>query len=235
MDKSFREFIGLFLFIYIDDLIIFSKTFEEHLEHIRKILTRAREKNIYFKLSKCSLACNSVKYLGHIVSEKGIKVDPEKVEALNNIKKLKNKDELDKFWGLASYYRKFLGNDLNTVAESLLKLKRKNVEYNWDENCQKALEEIKRRLSSSPVLTYPNFKKKFFLATDASNIGIGAILFQKYKGKEKVIAYFSKSLRGAELNYPVMEKEALAWSGLLSISGPTSMGINLLSSLIISL
>lgn len=210
MDKIFKEYIDEFMNIYIDDIVIYSKTFEEHLEHIEKVLKRLREVNMMIKIKKCSWAKRNVEYLGHIVGNDGLKPSPRLIEKVENMKAPKSKRDVKSFTMLCSYYRKFVKN-FSKIAKPMSELLKKDKEFEWEERQQKAFEELRDKLVNYPILQHPDYEKEFLVITDASGNGLGAVLSQKDSdGKEYVVAYASRGLRGAEVNYPITELECLA-------------------------
>lgn len=195
---------------YIDDLIIGSKGFEEHLEHLTKIFNRLREYKLKIKLNKCLFAKKKVLYLGHEISEIGISPNPEKIEAINKMKPPKDISGLRRFLGLTSYYRRFI-KGYARIAQPLNTRLKKGKIYNWDQDCQQAFDELKKKLISKPILEFSDFSKPFYIHTDASNFGIGAVLTQRDEdNKERVISYLSRTQSKAERKYTVTEKECLA-------------------------
>ncbi|GES79037.1 enzymatic polyprotein, putative [Rhizophagus clarus] len=210
MDEILSEYIGEFVVVYIDDIMIYSKSFEEHIEHLEKVLRKLKEKNIILKLKKCKFGERNIEFLGHIVGRDGLKPEEKKIEKIRNMERPRNIREIRSFLGLCSYYRKFV-KDFSRIAKPISNLVRKNVEFKWEEKQQEAFEELKKRLMEYPVLIQPDFNKKFILMTDASGEGLGAVLGQRDKsGKERVIAYASRSLTGAETNYAITNLECLA-------------------------
>ncbi|CAB4403280.1 unnamed protein product [Rhizophagus irregularis] len=189
MNKIFKEYLDRFMNVYIDNIIIYSKNWNEHLQHIKIVLEELRKANMMLKLKKCEWAKKNVEYLGHIVGTDGLKPDDKKIEKIKNLKSPKNVKQIREINGLCSYYRKFV--------KGYSKIK--------------ALEEIKERLINYPILQHPNFEKEFILITDASGEGLGAILEQlDENNREIVISYVSRSLINAEKNYPITELECLA-------------------------
>jgi hypothetical protein len=161
-------------------------------------------------LDKCHFCKKEISFLGHLVSEEGIKPDPAKVDKVENFSVPINTTELRGFIGLASYYRRFV-QDFATIVEPMNRLLRKDIPFIWNEACEKAFEFLKEKLITTPILIYPDFSKPFILHTDASYQGLGAVLAQEDdKGHEHVIAYASRSLVGAEYNYAPTEIECLA-------------------------
>ena len=199
--------------IYLDDIIIFSSSFLEHLQHLRNTFMALRKAHLQLKLSKCSFAHDEVRYLGHIVSAAGVKPNPCKVDAVSQYPAPTNVKELKQFLGLTNYYRKFIYNYAHT-AEPLTKLLRgSKKQFCWTTSCQQAFDTLKSKLLTSPILGYPDFKIPFVLHTDASDTAVGAVLSQFQNDQEIVIAYWSRQLTKAERNYSTIEREALAVVG----------------------
>ena len=158
-------------------------------------------------LSKCRFAQAKVQYLGHVVSAQGVEPDPATIQAVATYPVPRNVKELRQFLGLSNYYRRFV-QDYSRIAGPLFKLTQKSVrQYNWNECCTEAFQELKRRLTNPPILAFPRFDCKFLLVSDSA---IGAVLSQVQEGAEKVIAYWSRQLTKAERNYSTIEREALA-------------------------
>jgi hypothetical protein len=210
MNEAFDPYLHRFLEIYIDDLMTYSKTFREHLTHLRKVFEKLREINMKVKLKKCRFGDEEVEYLGHIVGRNGLRPDPKKIEKVKNIKPPSTLTEIRSFLGMCSYYRRFI-KDFSTIAKPITQLMKKDRDIKWNEPQQKAFEELKQKLIEHPVLRYPDFDKEFIVATDASDIALGAVLMQKDEnGKEYSIAYASKSLNETEQRYGITDKEGLA-------------------------
>ena len=201
------------LLIYLDDILVFGRDFEEHMHRLEMVFTTLIKANLKLKPTKCHLFQKSVAFLGHVVSAEGISPSSEKVAAVKSWPSPVDKDQVQGFLGLASYYRKFI-KDFATIAEPLNRLTRKNVSFKWDMDCENSFSQLKEALVRHPVLAYPDYDQKFFLTTDVSNVGIGAILSQFIDGEERVIAYASRTLNKAERNYSATERECLGiiWS-----------------------
>jgi hypothetical protein len=177
---------------------------------LQLIFKRLKDAGLKLGKDKCDFAKLELAFLGHIVSGQGISPDPSKIDKIKNFPIPKNITELRGFLGLASYYRRFI-QDFSTSAAPLHLLLRKDAPYIWTEPQQKAFEHLKICLTTAPVLIYPDFKRKFLLFTDGSYIGLGAVLAQlDDNNKERVIAYASRSISGAERNYAPTELECLA-------------------------
>ncbi|GBM65989.1 Transposon Ty3-G Gag-Pol polyprotein [Araneus ventricosus] len=195
--------------VYLDDIIIVGRTFQEHFNNIRKVFQRLQNANLKLSPRKCRFFRKEVSYLGHIISADGVKTDPEKTKAVVDWPRPETVHDLRSFLGLCTYYCRFVRN-FSAIARPLHKLIEARSNFNWTEECEKSFNSLKQALITSPVLTYPRTDKEFILDTDASNEGIGAVLSQKIGNEECVIAYFSKSLGKPERNYCVTRKELLA-------------------------
>ena len=198
-----------FALIYIDDVIIFSKSFEDHLVHLEKVFRRLREANVKLIPGKCSFVKQKVNYLGHVVTPDGVSQNPDKIRVVQEFPTPTNLKELRNFLGLANYYRRFIKGFAHT-ASPVNALTRKGVSFLWTKDCANAFDKLKRALVFVPVLAYPDFKEPFLLFVDASSTGIGFTLAQIQQGKEVVIAYNGRGLNQAEKNYSITEKEPLA-------------------------
>lgn len=196
-------------FAYLDDIIVIGKTLEEHLENLREVFRRLRRVNLRINPEKCDFFKKETKYLGHVVSAQGIHTDPDKVAALRELPTPNCLKELRRFLGVVSWYRRFVP-DFATLAYPLTSMLKKGKHWRWTENQQTVFEILKLRLTEAPVLACPDFAKPFSLQTDASDYGLGAVLTQVLEGTERVIAYASRVLIGAERNYSATEKECLA-------------------------
>ncbi|XP_065874792.1 uncharacterized protein [Euphorbia lathyris] len=205
MNHVLREFIGKFVVVYFDDILIYSKSEAEHIEHVKVVLDVLREQKLYANLSKCSFWMEKVVFLGFIVSAQGVSVDIEKVKAIQEWPTPNSVTEVRSFHGLASFYRRFVKN-FSTIAAPLTEVIKKNVGFKWGKAQEDAFEMLKARLTSAPVLALPNFDKSFEIECDASGVGIGAVLMQE----GRPIAFFSEKLSGATLNYPTYDKELYA-------------------------
>ncbi|KAH9792628.1 Endonuclease [Citrus sinensis] len=205
MNHVLRVFIGKFVVVYFDDILIYSKGLDEHIEHLQSVLTVLRKEKLYAHLKKCSFCTNQIVFLGYVVSAKGIEVDEEKVKAIKEWPTPKSVSEVRSFHGLASFYRRFV-KDFSTLAAPLTEIVKKHVGFKWGSEQERALNLIKEKLVSAPLLALPDFTKTFEIECDASGIGIGAVLMQE----GRPIAYFSEKLSGAALNYPTYDKEMYA-------------------------
>lgn len=212
VDMLFGPEFELRVFCYLDDIIIISKSFEEHVTLLNRVLDKLRLANLTINLSKCKFFRNQLKYLGYVVDEQGLRTDPEKVEAILNFPTPTTRKEVKRFLGTASWYRRFIPN-FSTIAGPLNLLtstKKKAPPFLWSPEAEQSFLELKSLLVKAPVLACPNFNLPFEVHTDASDFGIGAMLSQTINGVEHPVAYMSRSLSGAERNYSVTEREALA-------------------------
>ncbi|WVZ62884.1 LOW QUALITY PROTEIN: hypothetical protein U9M48_012576 [Paspalum notatum var. saurae] len=194
MNKVFMEYLDKFVVVFIDDILIYSKTEEEHEEHLRLVLQKLRDHKLYAKLSKCEFWLDQVPFLGHIVSKGGIMVDPSKISSVMDWKEPEVVKEVRGFLGLAGYYRRFIEN-FSRIAKPMTSLLEKGVPFIWTKERQDAFDELKKRLTTAPVLTLPDLTKSFTVYCDASKEGLGCVLMQE----GKVIAYASRQLRKHEL------------------------------------
>lgn len=195
--------------IYLDDVIIFSKTFDEHLERLQEVFQRLRSAGLKLKPQKCKFMQAEVNYLGHVISSDGVLTDPSKTDEVLEWPIPGNVGELRSFLGLASYYRRFV-RDFATIAAPLHRLTEKGKTFVWDERCNEAFTTLKQRLVSAPVLAYPQFEQEFILDIDASEFGIGGVLSQVQVGQERVISYASRTLTKSERQYSTTRRELLA-------------------------
>lgn len=196
---------------YIDDVIVHSDTFEEHLLHIRALFVKLLDANLTVSLVKTEFCHAIVEYLGHVVGNGHVKPVLAKVDAIVKFPVPQCKKELMRFLGMAGYYRKFCPN-FSTIANPLTCLLKKSSELIWNEACQQAFEQIKAILMVSPVLSSPNFDKEFVLQIDASNMGCGAVLLQEDEDDVcHPVAYFSKKFSKCQHNYSTVEKECLCF------------------------
>jgi transposase InsO family protein len=201
---------GVSALVYLDDIIIFSHSFEEHLQHLHELFRRLEGAGVSLKVSKCRFACTELEYLGHIVSSRGVCVDPKKTDAIRNARAPRNISEVRTLLGACSYYRRFMPK-FSTVAEPITRLLRKDAPWSWSSEQEQAYGDLKRMLCEAPILAYPDFGKPFRLETDASLVGISGVLTQLGpSGMHHPIAYYSRTLTTAERNWCTYERECLA-------------------------
>ena len=205
MNRVFKPYLDRFVMVFIDDIVIYSKSQAEHEEHLKIVLQLLRENQLYAKLSKCEFWLQQIDFLGHTVSKDSIRVDSKKVEAVVYWPRPTNATEICSFLGFAGYYRKFI-QDFSRIATPLTQLTRKQKKFVWDDACEQSFQRLKQCLTSAPVLTLPTDTGGYALYCDASKIGLGCVLMQH----GKVIAYASRQLRKHEVNYPTHDLELAA-------------------------
>ena len=181
--------------MYLDDIIVFSQTVEEHLQRLEKVLERLQQAGLKIKPSKCHMLCKSVKYLGYIVSEKGVEVDAGKISCVSSWAIPLNQESLLHFLGFASYHHRFIPN-FAQIAAPLHTLTEKSREWLWTKQCEDAFIALKTHLTSPPIHSFPDFHAEFTVDTDASQDGVGAVLSQQ--NDRCVIAYASRVLTKPE-------------------------------------
>ncbi|KAA3453025.1 pol protein [Gossypium australe] len=205
MNRVFQQYLDQFVVVFIDDILVYSKTEEEHDRHLRIVLQVLREEQLYAKFSKCEFWLREVTFLGHVVSAEGIRVDPRKVEAVLEWKPPRTVAEIRSFLGLAGYYRRFV-EGFSLIAAPLTKLLRKGAPFVWSEKQQESFDKLRKILTEAPVLVQPEAGKLFTVYCDASHNGLGCVLMQE----GKVVAYASRQLRPHEVNYPTHDLELAA-------------------------
>ncbi len=214
MDNALKDFLWNFVVVYMDDCLVFSKSKEQHRKHLDQVKKRLEEREIILNNDKCEYFKKSLKFLGHIVSEKGYRPDPERVKAIRTAKPPETKKEMQSFLSFVSYCRKFI-NHLADNAAPLYDLISKNVKDNCFKKMfvgtvKESFIKVKNSISDDALLAFPNFESTFILTTDASKIGIGAILSQKENEVERPIEYFSRKHNSAQRNYCTTDQELLA-------------------------
>ncbi|GJS79759.1 putative nucleotidyltransferase, ribonuclease H [Tanacetum coccineum] len=202
MNRVCRPYLDKFVIVFIDDILIYSKTREEHVEHLRLVLELLKKEKLYAKFSKCEFWLREVQFLGHVINGNGIHVDPSKIEAVKNWKAPRTPTEVRSFLGLAGYYRRFIEN-FSKIAKSLTILTQKCKTFDWGEEQELAFQTLKDKLCNAPVLALPDGPEDFVVYCDASGIGLGCVLMQR----GKVIAYASRQLKIHEKNYTTHDLE----------------------------
>ncbi|KAL6277398.1 hypothetical protein ACE6H2_020999 [Prunus campanulata] len=205
MNRVFRPYLDRFVIVFIDDILVYSKTLEGHKKHLRSVLRTLRRTELYAKFSKCQFWLDRVEFLGHVISAEGIYVDPRKIEAVVNWVQPTSVTEIRSFLGLAGYYRRFV-EGFSVIAAPLSRLTRKDVQFEWTEECEQSFQELKKRLTTAPVLALPDNSGNFVIYSDASLQGLGCVLMQH----DRVIAYASRQLKKHEQNYPTHDLELAA-------------------------
>src|SRR6185369_14199545 len=205
MNSVFMPELDKFDMVFIDDILIYTKNEEDHATHLRIVLQRLRDHQLYAKFSKCEFWLGSVKFLGHTISSEGIAVDPSEVQEVMDWKPPTSVHQIRSFLGLAGYYRRFIP-DFSRIAKPMTELLKKGVKFVWDEKCEKAFHTLREQLTTAPVLAQPDNTKSFDVYCDASGTGLGCVLMQD----NRVIAYASRALRPHEQNYPTHDLELAA-------------------------
>ena len=203
--KSGSDFVN----VYIDDVIVFSQTFEAHLRHLKATITAIQEAGLKLNPTKCHFARSEIEYLGYRVTAQGLQPTDRHLTAVSSFPQPSNLKELRQFLGLASYYRRFI-KGFASIGQPLHQLTKKDVPFHWTDQCQIAFEGLKKCLTEAPVLAYPDFSRDFVVETDASIRGLGAVLAQiQDSGETHPVAYASRALSAAEKNYGITELETL--------------------------
>ncbi|GFW49499.1 retrovirus-related Pol polyprotein from transposon 297 [Trichonephila clavipes] len=202
IDIILKPVIGKFVSVYMDDGIISSSSFTHHVEHLREVFRLLQGAGLTLNTEKCKFGCDELKDLGLIISKDGIKRDETKVKATVEMKPPRNFKEVSKFLGMSQWYSKFIKN-YTDLCEPLYNLKRKLKKFCWTTEVQKAFDVVKAAITKAPVLKLPDFKKPFELFTDASSIGVGAVLNQE----QRPVVFASRKLSSAERNYTLPERE----------------------------
>ncbi|KAH0682737.1 hypothetical protein KY285_020250 [Solanum tuberosum] len=205
MNRVFKQYLYLFVIVFIDDIIIYSRNEEEHASHLRVVLQTLKDHQLFAKFNKCEFWLQSVAFLGHIVTSEGIRVDSQKIEAVKQWPRPTSATDIRSFLGLAGYYRRFV-EGFSSIASPLTKLTQKKVKFQWSDDCEKSFAELKTRLTTTPVLTLPEGSDGYVIYCDASRVGLGCVLMQR----GKVIAYASRQLKVHEKNYPTHDLELAA-------------------------
>jgi len=209
MNRIFFPLIGKCMFVYLDDLVIFSKSRQEHMKDLESVFRIIQENGLKVNLEKCHFFMTEVEVLGHLLTTEGIKPTVAKIEAIKRWKQPTNLTELRSFLGTVSYYRKFIPN-FAKISNNMYKLLRKDTEFTWSDACQESFDQLKQAIIKYPILKFPDFSKPFIIRTDASYEGLGGVLLQKYENKEFPVHFVSRSLKKEEKNYPITKLEGAA-------------------------
>ncbi len=220
MEDTFRAQLNKSVLVFLDDILVFSKTLEEHEKHLREALQQLRAKKLYGKLSKCQFFRSEVEFLGHHIGRAGVRMVEDKVTAVERWAVPTTQKEVERFIGLAGFYRKFI-KDFSSISAPLTELcgtKKKGAggrappkkTFRWEATQQRAFDELKRAVVSAPCLALPDMEREFVVHTDASGYATGAVLMQKFDEGLRPVAFLSKKMRAAEQRYPVHEQELLA-------------------------
>ena len=210
MNRVLRAFIGKSVLVYLDDILVFSETREQHLIHLEEVFGALRRERLYAKPSKCLIAAEEINFLGHVVGNGCLKVDPLKTQAVREMKPPTNVHGMRRFLGFANFFRRFI-RGFSEISIPLHALTHKNAHFVWSEECQTAFDALREALLSAPVLRLPDFDRPFILSTDASNVAIGAVLMQEDDlGNRFAVAYRSRTLTEVARNWPTHEREMFA-------------------------
>ena len=195
--------------VYVDDILVYSRDINEHIEHLGEIFSRFRKANLKLHPSKCDFGKREVKYLGHIINTDGVKPDPDKIKAMASFPEPTSQKTLKSFLGLCGFYRRYVRSYSQIISPMLRNLK-KDVKFEWDEECQQAFDKLKNALVTAPILIFPDVNKPFTLVTDASRQAVGYVLMQEGPDKRlHPVGYGGKSLNQNQKNYSVSEIEML--------------------------
>ena len=208
MDNILKGLLEDTCLVYLDDIIVYSTSLQEHVEKLQKVFDRLNEANFKVKLEKCEFLRKEIKYLGHVITNEGVKPNPDKVDAIKRYPLPKTRKEIKSFLGLLGYYRKFIRNFAD-VTKPLTKRLKKGVTITVDQEYEEAFEKCKNLLINEPVLQYPDFTKEFVITTDASEVALGAVLSQGKIGQDKPVCYASRTLSDFEQRYSTIERELL--------------------------
>lgn len=195
--------------VYMDDILTYSRSAEGHEATLRKIFEILRINGLKLKIEKTTLFAKEVEYLGHVIGKDGVKPNGRNVEAIKECPRPKKLAEVQRFLGMASYFRKFIFQ-FAAKAQPLHRLCKKNVEFEWSESCQKAFDTLKNALTTAPVLAFPDYSRKFYISVDASFYAVGGYISNDPPPNDKPIEYFSKALSDTQKNYATTHKELLA-------------------------
>jgi hypothetical protein len=218
MNHVFRPFLRHFVLVFFDDILIYSKTWKDHLTHVDQVLSLLAQHHLFLKQSKCAFGASEVEYLGHLVGKDGVRVDPKKIEAMQDWPHPKTLKSLRGFLGLTGYYRKFVKN-YGKIAAPLTALLKKNS-FTWTPATAQAFQTLKMAMCTTLVLALPDFTKTFVLECDASGKGIGTVLMQA----GRPLAFTSKQLSEKNLGKPIYEKEMLAILHVVELWRPYLLG-----------
>jgi len=209
-NQIFRELIDKFLVVYMDDFLIYSKTLEQHIKDVKQVLGLCRLHDLSIKLEKCEFHEQEVEFLGYVINGEGVSMSKVKVQAVLDWPTPTTKKEVQSFMGFANYYRKFI-KGYGDISAHITKLTRNDIEFGWTKEADTAFKELKRRFSEEPVTKHHDPEKETIVETDASDYALGACMSQRGDdGKLHPVAYHSRQLTAAELNYDVHDKELLA-------------------------
>ena len=209
MNKIFHKFLDQFVIVFLDDILVYSKSVDEHHHHLRQVLQVLRDNKLYGKLSKSSFYQSQVSFLGHVVSAEGIHMEQDKVKAIDEWPVPRNVKDVRSFLGLAGFYRKFISN-FSGICSPITNLLKQDKIYEWKPEHDEAFQKLKQAVRTAPVLVLPNHELSFVVHTDASGFAVGACLSQDQGNGLQPVCFMSKKMLPAERNYPIHEQELLA-------------------------
>jgi hypothetical protein len=205
MNMVFMKELNKFVIVFIDDILVYSRSAEEHGHHLRIVLGKLRDHQLYAKFNKYEFWLQKVSFLGYMLTTEGVAVDPNKMVAVANWKRLTSITEIQSFLGLASYYMRFI-EEFSKIARPMTTLLQKDKKFEWANACERSFYELKRRLTTAPVLVLPDIHKDFTIYCDASRQDLGCVLMQE----GRVVAYAFRQLNTHEQNYPTHDLELAA-------------------------
>jgi hypothetical protein len=205
MNKVYMEYLDKFIVVFINDILVYSRNEEEHEGHLRLVLQKLRDHKLYAKLSKCKIWLKQVAFLGHIVSKGGISVDPSKVQDVLSWKAPTSVSDIQSFLGLAGYYQRYI-EGFSKISKPMTELLENDKQFKWTPTCESSFQELKKQLTTAPVLVMLDMEKSFSIYCDASGQGLRCVLMQN----GCVVAYASRQLRKHEVNYPTHDLELAA-------------------------
>lgn len=223
INEVLKGLINKICLVYLDDIIILGKDFEEHLKNIQTVFQRLREHNFRVQMDKSEFCLTEIEYLGHLVTNQGIKPNPKLVDKIKQVPLPCTQKQVKSFLGLTGYYRKFIRN-YATITKPLTRCLKKNSKVEHTAEFKEAFERVKKIIINPPILKYPDFSQPFNITTDASNVGIGAVLSQGVVGRDNPIMFYSRTLNESEVNYSTIEKECLAIIQAVKIFRPYVYG-----------
>jgi hypothetical protein len=202
MNSIFNQYLDKFVLVFIDDILVYSKTEEEHEEHLKIVLQTLREHKLYAKFDKCDFYQRKIQYLGHVISEDGIAVDPEKIKSIMEWPIPKDVADIRSFMGITSYYQRFI-EGFSKIAYPITSLQKKGIKFTWSQKCQDNFDKLKILLTTTPILKVADPDKYFTVCVDARKEGLGGVLTQD----GHVICYESRKLKEHERNYVTHDLE----------------------------
>jgi hypothetical protein len=202
MNKVFMEYLDKFVMVFFDDVLIYSRSEEEHEEHLHLVLQKLQEHRLYVKLSKCEFWMKQIAFLGHVISKGGIFVDPSKVYDVLSWNAPTSVSDIRSFLRLAGYYRRFI-KGFSKISKAMTELLEKDRKLEWTPTCEASFQELKKRLTTAPILVMPDMEKSFSIYCDAYGQGLGSVLMQD----GHLVVYASQELRKHEVHYVTHDLE----------------------------